>query len=120
MLAQIELNQKTNPHFEEFLHSLQERRLRFYASELQQTLELPELQQLEDALNRAMDACRSQQMELAEHFKPIYRCEETQIIRDWKLSPLAWCLVLVNANPAHPEVARMQLTLIQKGFAAVE
>lgn len=116
MLVHIEQGQATNPYFEEFLHSFQERRLRFYATELQHTLELPELQQLEDALSRAMDVCRSQQLELAEHFKPIYRCEVSGVIKDWKLSPLAWCLVMINANPAHPEVARMQLTLIQKGF----
>lgn len=118
MLVHIEVEQYSNPHFEDFLHSLQERKLRYYASELQKLLDMPYLIELEDALRRAMDACRSQQLELAEHFKPVYRCEDTGVLKDWKLSPLAWCLVLINANPKNPEVARMQLALIRKSFTA--
>ena len=118
MLVHIDVENYNSPHFEEFLHSLQERKLRYYASELQKILELPQLNQLDEALRRAMHVCRSQQLELAEHFKPIYRCEETGVLKDWKLSPLAWCLVMMNADPAYPEVARMQLALIRRGFTA--
>ncbi|AHM60385.1 hypothetical protein D770_10640 [Flammeovirgaceae bacterium 311] len=117
MLVHIEAEQQyNNQHFESFLHSLQESKLRYYASELQQLLDQPGLAELEEALRRAMDVCRSQHLELAEHFKPVYRCEETGVVKDWKLSPLAWCLVLINANPMHPEVSRMQLALIRKSF----
>ena len=118
MLVQLEVEQYSSPQFENFLHSLRERKLRYYASELQKILELPMFNQLEEALRRAMNVCRSQQLELAEHFKPIYRCEKTGVVKDWKLSPLAWCLVMVNANPVYPEVARMQLALIRKSLMA--
>ncbi|WP_224995327.1 damage-inducible protein D [Cesiribacter sp. SM1] len=116
MLVHIQVDQSNNPHFESFLHSLQESKLLYYASELQKILDLPSLLELEEALRRAMEVCRSQHLELAEHFKPVYRCEETGVVKDWKLSPLAWCLVLINANPKHPEVSRMQLALIGKSF----
>ncbi len=120
MLVQLETDQFSNPHFIDFLHSLQESKLRYYASELQKILNFTSLSPLEDALMRAMNVCRLQQLDLAEHFKPIYRCEETGVVKDWKLSPLAWCLVMINADPANPEVARMQLALIVKGFDGVK
>lgn len=117
MLVQLEVGRYSSPFFEDFLYSLRERKLRYYASELLQVLALPQLSLLEDAIKRAMSACRSQQLVLAEHFKPIYRCQETGVVKDWKLSPLAWCLVMLNADPAYPEVARMQLALISKQLA---
>lgn len=119
MLVRLETEHYISPFFEDFLQSLQERKLRLYASELKSVLEIPLLSQLEEALQRAMNVCRSQQLELAEHFKPIYRCEETGVVKDWKLSPTAWYLVMLNADPVCPEVARMQLTLIRKSFQGV-
>lgn len=116
MLVHINVEQMQSPFFTDFLHSLQERKLRYYASELYSILELPSLSDLEDALQRAMKVCRSQQLELAEHFKPVYRCQETGVAKDWKLSPLAWCLVMLNADPGIPEVARMQLALLKEQF----
>lgn len=118
MLVQLEVDQFENPNFVAFLHSLQESKLRYYASELQKILEMTTLNSLEEALLRAMNVCRHQQLDLAEHFKPIYRCEESGVVKDWKLSPLAWCLVMINADPANPEVARMQLALLVKRFEA--
>lgn len=118
MLVQLEADQFDNPGFVEFLHSLQESKLRYYASELQRILDMATLDLLEAALLRAMNVCRHQQLDLAEHFKPIYRCEESGVVKDWKLSPLAWCLVMINADPANPEVARMQLVLLAKSFEA--
>lgn len=116
MLVHLETDQYNSPYFEDFLQSLQERKLRLYASELKSVLEIPLMSQLEEALHRAMSVCRSQQLELAEHFKPIYRCEETGVVKDWKLSPMAWYLVMINSDPSCPEVARMQLALIRKSF----
>lgn len=116
MLVHIDVEQTRNPHFAEFLASLQERKLRYYASELQKILELSSLHLLEEALQRAMKVCRTQQLELAEHFKPVYRCEEEGVVKDWKLSPLAWCLVMLNADPGNPEVAHMQLALLKQSF----
>lgn len=118
MLVQLEAEQFENPSFVAFLHSLQESKLRYYASELQNILEMNTLESLEAALLRAMNVCRHQQLDLAEHFKPIYRCKESGVVKDWKLSPLAWCLVMINADPANPAVARMQLTLLAKSIEA--
>lgn len=111
MLVHIDLN--PNPYFEEFLKGLNEQNFRFYASDIQEKLGLNKLSELDESIRRAMSACRSQQLPLDEHFKPIYRCQEQKVILDWKLSVLGYGMVLLNSNPAHPLVGRLQLSLLQ-------
>lgn len=115
MLVRIDWTE--NPFFEEFLQGLHNRNLHFYASDVQQLLNMMDFSQLEEPIRRAMEVCRREGVPLEEHFKPIYRCQESNTLRDWKLSDLGYCLVILNCNPAHPTVARMQLALVQKGLS---
>lgn len=112
----LRINTTENAYFEEFLRGLHDRKLRYYASDIQETLGMLTVRQLKDSIGRAMDVLRAQQLPVDEHFKPIYRCEEKSVILDWKLSELGYCLVLLNGHPSHPAVARMQLDLIKKGL----
>lgn len=112
MLVQIEY--QTNPYFEEFLRGVQNKELRYYASDLQAALELSHISELADAVKRAMRACQSQQLSIDDHFKAIYRCQEHDLILDWKLSGLGYSMVLLNSDPAYPLVAQMQLELIRR------
>jgi hypothetical protein len=114
MLAQLDHDAKLSATFEAFLEGLRNQRLKYYASELQQVLELDSITELADSVNRAISACQTQKVVIDDHFQPIYRCEETQLIHDWKLSPFAYCLVMMNANPAHSQVARFQFQLVQR------
>lgn len=113
----VQINQTDNFYIEEFLKGLRELNFHFYASEIQQTLGLYSLADMEEAVRRAMNSCRSQQFPLHEHFKPVYRCQEKKVILDWKLSELAYCLVLMNSDPAHPAVSQFQFTLLRKKTA---
>lgn len=114
MLVRIDWTE--NPYFEEFVQGLHDRNLQYYASDIQQLLSMLEFKQLDEPIRRAMEVCRREGISLDEHFKPIYRCKESNTLRDWKLSGLGYCLVMLNCNPAHPAVARMQLSLVQKGM----
>ena len=111
----VQVNYPANSSFEEFLRGVQDRKLRYYASELQLALGLNHVGELTEAVKRAMRACQSQQLPLNEHFKAIYRCQEQGLILDWKLSELGYSMVLLNSDPAYPLVARMQLELIRRG-----
>lgn len=113
-LAQLDYDTVLNTNFDAFLEGLRYQKLKYYASELSQAIAIESFEELKSAVNRAMNACRAQQLETDDHFKPIYRCEESQLINDWKLSPLAYCLVLINSNPSNPQVARLQLQLVSK------
>jgi hypothetical protein len=113
MLLRLEWTE--NPYFEEFVRGVHERNLRYYASDIQQILGLMAFEQLEEPIRRAMQVCRSEGLQADDHFKPVYRCKESNTLRDWKLSTLGYCLVMLNCNPVHPTVARMQMALVRKG-----
>lgn len=110
----VQIIQPENRYIEDFLKGVSELNFRFYASEIQQMLGFTNITGIEEAVRRAMNACRSQRLPLSEHFKPVYRCEEKKVILDWKLSEFGYCLVLINSDPAHPAVSRFQLTLLQR------
>lgn len=112
MLVQIDY--PANPCFEEFLRGVQDSRLCYYASDLQEELGFKQISQLAEAVKLAMRACRSQQIPLEEHFKVIYRCRERGIVQDWKLSGLGYGMLILNSNSANPLVAQLQLELIRR------
>lgn len=114
MLVRIDWTE--SPSFEAFVQGLHERNLQYYCSDIQELLDITDFHQLEEPIRRAMEVCRREEIALEEHFKPIYRCRESNTLRDWKLSGLGYCLVLLNCSPSHPTVARMQLALVQRGF----
>lgn len=115
MLIRIDVLQE-NAAFRAFLEGVQDQKLTYTASELQDMLGYRQLKQLDEAVRRAMAVCRAQHLPLEEHFKPVYCSMEHDLQRDWRLSPLAYALVLLNADPAHPEVARLQLRLLKQSL----
>ncbi|WP_017732767.1 hypothetical protein [Nafulsella turpanensis] len=110
----IHIDELVSPFFEEFRRGVSERHLQFYASEIQKELGFSMNSQLSEAVRRAMSVCRSQQLSLDHHFKAVYRCRKNEIVKDWKLSKLGYCLVMLNCDPVFPEVARLQLRLLRK------
>lgn len=110
----VQINYPANPYFEEFLKGVQDRKLRYYASDLQEKLGFEQFSQLAEAVRLAMRACRSQQIPLGEHFKAIYRCRERGMVQDWKLSGLGYGMLILNSNAGNPFVARLQLELIRR------
>ena len=66
---------------------------------------------LEEAVTKAIKACALAGLPVHRHFQSIYVCaEETQ--KDWLVSDLAFQLIVLNANVAHPVIARMQVELL--------
>lgn len=86
------------------------RELKHLASELIDFgIEKPE--EIEKAVRKAIRVIKTLQMNEKSHFLPVLVCRDGQIIRDWKLSVLAQKLVILNASPDNPYVARLQLKL---------
>lgn len=61
-----------------------------------------------EAVASGMRACAALGFPLHHHFQPVFRCEESGLTRDFKLSSLGCYLVTMNAEPALPPVARAQ------------
>jgi hypothetical protein len=91
------------------------RRYLCYASELTDQLRISE-EDFDDAIERAFSACVSLNIPIKDNFKSIFRSFENYVVTDWKLSSLACYLIVINADPANPDVARAQLLFATKNF----
>ncbi len=69
--------------------------------------------ELAEAINRAIRACKNSGLSVEENFRSIYIVGDEGILKDWMLSVLARRLILLNANPSNPIVARLQIKLLK-------
>ena len=83
--------------------------LKYYASEIIESLGLFETEELQTAVNRAIQICLTLHIPIDENFRTIYRFNGNELIADWKLSKLASYLITINANPSNIKVAKAQL-----------
>ena len=67
---------------------------------------------LADAIERAMNVCRTLQIPIRRNFKPVYIYRDSGIIKDWRLSDLGRKLVILNGNSKNPYVAKLQIQLL--------
>lgn len=92
--------------------SIMDRELHYFASELTE-LGVMENDDMLQAINRAMQICRTNGIPVRAHFKSIYLSRGGQLFADWRLSDLGRKLVLLNGNPLNPVIARLQLEILK-------
>ena len=90
--------------------------LKYYASEIVESLGLFGDEELKSAISRSFKICSSLHISIEANFKTIYRSKGKDLFSDWKLSPLACYLITINANPSNPKVAKAQLFLTKNNF----
>jgi hypothetical protein len=78
------------------------------------SLGLGPMEIIEKAVERAMTVCSENGVLVEEHFKTVYISDNNShsLSKDWKLSRLAYTLVLINTCSDNPLVGRMQLELL--------
>ncbi|MCE3280081.1 MAG: hypothetical protein K0S44_2272 [Bacteroidetes bacterium] len=86
-----------------------------YASELIERLSVTE-EDLDAAIERAFKACSSLNISIKQNFKSVFRTCEDHLVTDWRLSPLACYLIVINADPSNEQVARMQIHFATKNY----
>ncbi len=82
---------------------------RFLGSDLMHALGYESEERFKEAVASAMRACAALGLPLHHHFQPLFRGENSGLIRDYKLSALGCYFITINAEPALPPVARAQL-----------
>lgn len=97
-----------------YFTNMQAPQLRYYASEIMEELGCEASDEIQSALNRAIQACRSMQVPIDQNFRQVYRYDGEKLVVDWKLSSLGCYLLVVNADPCNPVVARAQLYVFMK------
>lgn len=73
-------------------------------------------QEMHAAIARAMRICGSIGLPLERHFMRRFVANNMShdLDADWKLSKVAYILALINGNPDHPMVGRMQWELLKR------
>ena len=113
MLVTIEQTRTYTP-LENFLDSLADQELTCYASDLLQQRGCGSMDELSLAVRRATEVCTSMQLPLNENFKPVYRSRAGEVVQDWRLSPMAYLLTVLNADSKSDLVARTQLEMVRR------
>ena len=93
--------------FENFLDLLYARQMRYLASDLLNEGLSPA--DIQTAIRRAITAGKNSGLNIRRHFAPFYTEKNGVLISDCKLSRLGYALVLLNADPEAPNVARWQV-----------
>jgi hypothetical protein len=109
LFAKEPLSSSTIDDFMECFYSL---RLRYLASDLLYVGLSP--QQIAEAVSKAINIGKSSGIDVRQHFRPVFSSLKNEIIKDCKLSHLAYSLVLINADIKVSSVQKFQLAVIKK------
>lgn len=69
---------------------------------------------ISNALRRAMMACQTAELNVREHFQPVYTQVGGMLCKDCKLSLFGYALMVLNANVKIPTVAKWQLNVLKE------
>jgi len=113
MLVTIAQTQ-TYSRLHEFIDSLADQQLTFYASDLLNQQGCDSMSTLEQAVKRATEVCSSMHLPLRENFKVVFRSQNGKLVQDWRLSPMAYLLMVLNADSHNALVARAQVEMVRR------
>jgi len=113
MLVTFEQTQM-NTSLESFLDSIANRNLTFYASDLLQQKGCATMQELGQAVRRATEVCTSMHLPLRDNFKAVFRSRNGEVMQDWRLSPMAYLLTVINADAKNELVAKTQVEIVRR------
>lgn len=86
-----------------------ETKLNYFVSEIMQTLSIINYDEINTSIKRAFQICETLKIPVNQNFKKIYCFDGISLIDDWKISPLACYLIIINCNPIHESVAKAQV-----------
>jgi len=115
MIVSIEQYGYNSP-IDDFVNSMADSKLTFYASELLSCKGCQDMEELRQALKRATEVCTSMHMPLRENFKVVFRSKGGEVVQDWRLSPFAYLLMVINADSHNDLVAHMQVEMVKRAL----
>lgn len=116
MLVAIESIRNRHTPLEDFIDSCADKELIYYASDLLQQRGCRSIQELRQAVRRATEVCKSMHLPLRENIKVVYRSQHGEVVQDWRLSPLAYMLMVINADAQNDLVARLQVEMVRRAL----
>ena len=71
--------------------------------------------ELEQSLQKAAIALKAANEPVSHHFRIVFLSGD-ELTQDWMISDLGLRLMLINADPSNPVVARLLLKMVAEGF----
>lgn len=99
-----------------FIDALNDHQLRYYAQDWMKSIGYDSMDELHKAISPLIDAMNSVHMSTSENIKPVYRCSNGHIFRDWKLSRLGLTYLALNAPHKSQKVSQLQLKILSNYF----
>lgn len=97
---------------DDFIEACVHADLCYYASDLVEA-GLCSAGELHEAIGRALKICSTLQLATSAHFKLVYIYRNNELSSDWLLSSIGRKLVMLNAAPENPVVAKIQLEFLR-------
>ena len=113
MLMTID-NASLNSPLEQFIDSLADQNLTYYATDLMHLTGCESMDELGVALKRATEVCTCMHIPLRENFKVVFRPQNGEMVQDWRLSPMAYMLMVLNSNAQSDLVAHLQVEMVKR------
>jgi hypothetical protein len=95
----------------EFIEALDYRDLQYLSCDLLEYLGFEDEHELEPAIERAISACLALSIPSRRHFRQVFFIKQNGIHRGWRLSTFGCYLTILNEDPSHPIIARLQAHL---------
>lgn len=113
-------NHHSHPFLEGFVENIQRKKCIYYASDILKDHEYEDGISINNAVRRARTICRTLNVSIAENFYSIYRPIGASTYIDWKLSPFAAYLTLLNGDPSSTNVALFQKRLFDHQLSSLD
>lgn len=99
-----------------FIEAMQDRQLEYYAQDWMKSIGYTNMEEVSQAITPLIDAMHSVHMSASENIKPVYRCSNGHIFRDWKLSRLGLTYLALNSPHKNQEISQLQLKILSSYF----
>lgn len=101
-----------NNGVQSFIESILDLDLKYLASDLT-NYGFNQKTELTEAVQRAIAICGTAEISVRRNFKPVFVYGDGQLARDWRISEFGRKLIILNADPSNPIVAKFQLQMIE-------
>ncbi len=99
---------------EHFLETLMESRMKYYASDIFNWLELETEEQFTNALEKTLNTLQKAGIPAEHHIMPVFSGDRQKIVHDYKFSALAFKLFCMQLDPVNEKIAQLQVEWMKK------
>ena len=118
-ITSLEKSPKSNTILR-FLEAMDDCQLRYYAQDWMQSIGYFSMDEINEGISPLIDALQSAEINMSQNIKPVYRCSEGSIFRDWKLSRLGLTFLAFNAPHKNKKLRQLQIKMLSDYLDSIQ